>query len=51
MEKNPSVTIKNVPPPLWKRIKLAAVAADKNVSEFALELLQKAMNREGRRRA
>lgn len=44
MEQNPSVTIKNVPPKFWKRIKLAAIAADKSVSEFALELLQRSMN-------
>lgn len=43
MEQNPSVTIKNVPPKLWKRIKLAALQLDKGISEFAMELWQEAL--------
>ncbi len=43
MGQNPSVTIKNFPPKVWKRIKLAAVQSDENLSEFALKLLQEAL--------
>jgi hypothetical protein len=44
MDDQISVTIKQVPRKLWKTIKLAAVASDKGISQFVLELLQKAMN-------